>query len=272
MTGEASFSKSVLTDRRGFAALFLFLLSASLASAQLPTATILGVVRDASGGVVPDASVTVRNVDTEQTRSGASAADGSFRFSALPVGNYEVRVEHPGFQTAVRSGLVLAVSQEAVVNFGLEVGGVQQTVEITAEAPLVNTTSGSVGEVVNEQKVADLPLNGRNYINLTLMQAGIQQLQNASDSAGGATVNPAFTGTWFSSNGAPVRSNTYLLDGAIMGNLFGASATSIANTTLGLDGIREYRLISNSFSAEYGLSMGSVTTIVSKSGTNKLHG
>ena len=142
--------------------LCLCLTIATVAVAQLPTATILGVVKDASGAVVPGASLTARNTETGQTRTAISGGDGSYRFAALPVGSYELRVEQSGFQTAVRSGLTLAVAQEAVVNFTLEVGAVTQTVAVTAEAPLVNTTSGTLGGLVSERQVSDLPLNGRN--------------------------------------------------------------------------------------------------------------
>ena len=251
--------------KRLIAALILIPMTAPAMFAQLPTATILGVVRDASGAVVPDAALTARNVDTGQTRTTVTAADGSYRIPALPVGNYEVRAEHPGFQSELRGGLTLTVSQEAVVNMTLQVGAVEQTVAVTAEAPLVNTTSGSLGGLVSEEKVAELPLNGRNYIDLTLLQTGVSE-QKA------VVRNTGYVGTYFSSNGAPVRSNNYLLDGAIMVNLWGVSSASATSSTLGVDAIREYRVITNSFSAEYGMSMGSQMVIVSKGGTNNFHG
>ncbi|MBI2819437.1 MAG: TonB-dependent receptor [Acidobacteria bacterium] len=241
------------------------LLCAGTALAQLPTATILGVVKDSTGAVIPNASLSARNVETALTRTAVSGADGSYRFVALPVGNYEVRVEASGFQTQVRGGLVLAVGQEAVINFISEVGTVEQAIEVTAEAPLVNTTSGSLGGLVDEQRVAELPLNGRNFIDLTLLQTGVQQHKNLSSVAG-------FTGTWFSSNGAPLRSNSFLLDGAPMQNIYGGSSSSVSNSTLGVEGIREYRVVTNYFSAENGMTMGSQMTIVSKSGTNDFHG
>ena len=130
------------------ARLIVFWCSASFALAQLPTATILGVVRDASGGVVPAVTLTARNTATGQSRTTVSGSEGSYRFAALPVGAYEIRVEHAGFQTAVGSGLTLTVGQEAVMNFNLQVGAVEHTVSVTAEAPLVNTTSGSLGGLV----------------------------------------------------------------------------------------------------------------------------
>ncbi|MBI2815587.1 MAG: TonB-dependent receptor [Acidobacteria bacterium] len=246
--------------------MLFFVISAVGMFAQLPTATILGTVKDSSGAVVAGAPLTARNTETGQTRTTATAADGSYRLAALPVGSYEIRVEQAGFQREVRSGLTLTVGQEAVVNFTLQVGAVEQTVAVTAEAPLVNTTSGSLGGLVDEQKMADLPLNGRNYIQLSLLQPGV--LEHRSKSATGNETQ----GTWYSSNGAPVRSNNYMLDGAIMQNFGGTNTGSMSGATLGVEGIREYRVITNSFSAEYGMTMGSQMVIVSKGGTNSLHG
>ena len=243
----------------------LFLVSASGAIAQLPTATILGVVKDSSGAVLPNAKLTARDVETGQTRTASSAADGSYRFPAVPVGAYEVLAESDGFQTEARKGLELTVSQEAVVNFTLQVGAVTQTVAVTAEAPLVNTTSGSLGGLVGEQAVADLPLNGRNYNELALLEPGISQHKNVS------LTSQALVGVLYSSNGATIHSNNFLLDGAIM-QASGGAIASTTGSTLGVDGIREYRIVTNSFSAEYGMTMGSQTLIVSKGGTNSYHG
>jgi carboxypeptidase family protein/TonB-dependent receptor-like protein len=246
-------------------ALFLLLIGTSAAVAQLPTASILGVVKDSSGAVVPDAALTARNSETGQTRAAVAAVNGSFRFSALPVGTYEIKVEHSGFQTEVRKDITLAVGQEAVINFSLQVGAVEQTVSVTGELPLVNTTSGSLGGLVNEERVSDLPLNGRNYMDLTFLQPGVIQNRNVNYISGDV-------GSWFSSNGAPIRSNNYLLDGAIMQSMWNIAAASVGGNTLGVEGIREWRVVTNSFSAEYGMTMGSQMVIVSKSGTNKLHG
>jgi len=243
----------------------LLAIGVPVSMAQLPTATIFGIVKDASGAVVPGVSLSVRNTETGQSRNAVSGGDGSYRFPALPVGPYEVRAEHSGFRAEVQSGLTLTVSQEAVVNFTLEVGGVEQTVEVTAQAPLVNTTSGSLGGLVNEDRIADLPLNGRNYADLTLLQAGVTQNRNTSTGGQGVGNN-------ISSNGATLFSNNYLLDGAMMVNYFGTSSSSATGTTLGVDGIREFRVVTNSFSAEYGMRMGSQTIIVTKSGTNTFHG
>jgi outer membrane receptor protein involved in Fe transport len=233
---------------------------------QIPTAKILGVVKDSSSAVVPDVALIVRNVDTGLSRTTTTSENGSFQFLALPVGAYEVRAEHPGFRSEVRSGITLTVSQEAVVNLSLQVGSVEETVSVTADAQLVNTTSGTLGGLVNEQKVVELPLNGRNFMDLTLLQPGIVHNPNQS---GGAIAN---TGIFYSSNGAPVRSNSYLLDGAPMTNQTGVNTASANGSSLGIGGVREYRVITNSFSAEYGMTMGSQVIMVSKGGTNQFHG
>ena len=153
-----------------------------------------------------------------------------------------------------------------MVNFALVVGGVEQTVSVTAEAPLVNTTSGSLGGLVDEQRMADLPLNGRNFVDLTFLQAGVQR--DPTSKTGG----PIMRGDWFSSNGTPGRSNNFLLDGAMMNNLNGNSPSTNADWSPGVEGIREFRVVTTGFSAEYGMKMGSQVTIVSKGGTNAFHG
>src|SRR3989441_396481 len=146
-----------------------------LVFAQLPTGTILGVVKDSSGAVIPGASLTVTNIDTSLIRTGASTEDGSYRFPALPVGHYRLEVTKEGFAALTRTGITLEVAQEARIDLILEVGSPGQTVTVAEEAPLVQTSSSTLGGVVNEQQVSDLPLNGRNLIGLTLMQPGVTQ-------------------------------------------------------------------------------------------------
>ncbi|MGI0134780.1 MAG: carboxypeptidase-like regulatory domain-containing protein, partial [Candidatus Micrarchaeaceae archaeon] len=147
----------------------LFIAVAAVVSAQLPTAAILGTVKDTSGASVAGATLTARNVDTNQTRTTVSDAGGAYRFAALPVGNYEVRAERTGFEVVVRSGLSLVVSQQAVVDFTLQLGAVSQTVEVVGAAPLVDTTSSSLSSSVSPEQVSNLPLNGRNYVQLALL-------------------------------------------------------------------------------------------------------
>ncbi len=249
----------------GAIVLVLGLISVQL-HGQLPTGTILGEVKDASGALVADAQVTIHNTDTARDQAVTTGADGSYRVPALPVGRYEVKVTHAGFKTQTAKDLVLEVTQEMVVNITLQIGASSEVVEVTSEAPLVNTTNSSLGGLVDEKKMADLPLNGRNYIDLALLQSGI------SHSSEAGTISSRTTGIWFSSNGAPPRSNHILLDGAVLNNVEGAIAGSVGGNTIGVGGIQEYKVITSMFGAEYGSTMGSQVVMVSKSGTNNFHG
>ena len=264
-----------LTRSIGFAAVLCFCLALGglPVLAQLPTGTILGVVSDPSGAVVPGASVTIRDVDTGLTRTVTTGSDGSYRANALPVGHYEIHVSHEGFSAESRTGITLTVAQDATVNITLRLGAPTQTVSVTEAAPSVDVTTATLGGLVNNQKVQDLPLNGRNYLDLTLLQTGVNNVFTGTQSSGIGTVGVLGQGgDQFTSNGATTRSNNYMLDGAIMQNGFGLTPASSAGTSLGLDGIQEFKVITNLFGAEYGLTMGSQTVIASKSGTNSFHG
>ena len=246
---------------------WVLLLAVPSGFAQLPTGTILGTVKDSSGATVPEAQITVTSIDTNSIRTAVTGNDGSFRVSALRPGHYSVRVEKTGFTPETRALLTLDVAQELVVNVTIQVGSSAQVITVTGEAPLVNTTTSSLGGLVNDSKMADLPLNGRNFVDLALLQPGITNDTNFQQTNG----QGGNWGVMFSSNGAPVRSNTFTLDGALMMNIHGNTGGAIG-TTLGVDGIKEYKVITDAFSAEYGLQMGSQVVIVSKGGTNQFHG
>jgi len=236
------------------------------ASAQVASGTILGVVKDSSGGVVSGATVTAHNTETGVDRSISTGDDGAYRFAGLPVGHYDVRSEKEGFKPTTQRNVVLDVSQEVVIGFALQVGASSQQVEVTGEAPVVNTTSGQLGGLVSEEKIAELPLNGRNFLDLSLLQPGVTADTSFVPLGGGTS------GTIYSSNGAPITSNGFLLDGTPMQNIFSFNGASAPGTSLGVDGIREYKVVTNAFGAEYGMSMGSQMTIISKGGSNQFHG
>ena len=231
--------------------------------AQLPTATILGVAKDSSGGVLASATVTVTNIETGLMRVVKTTEDGEFRVPELPVGHYEVKGEHAGFKTVDRKGITLEVTQQAVINLDFEVGAAEQQVVVNEEAPMINTQDATLGGTVNETKMTELPLNGRNYIDLALYQPGVNQDKNQNNQGG----------TTFSVNGAPPRSNNFTLDGAILQNMLGRSPVAgESGDALGLDGIKEFKIVAGTFQAEYGLAMGSQLVAVSKGGTNQFHG
>ena len=249
-----------------FLALVVVLAACPLRAQVTPTGTISGVVKDPTGLLVANAHVTVTNVEENRPRIATTNSNGAYSLPALPIGHYIVRVEMPGFKSETQRGLTLDVGQEAVVDFTMQLGETQDEVVVTADAARVDTTTSSIGHVVDNTQLNELPLNGRNFVDLTLLQTGVTQFQNNQYGSQG------LYGEFYSANGAPIRSNMYTLDGAIMGNVQGASASSISGESLGLDGISEYKLITNSYGAEYGLVMGSQTTIVTKSGTNSFHG
>ena len=237
---------------------------------QADTATVQGVVKDRTGALVAGATLTARNVDTNFTRTAVSGTDGTYRFDSLPIGNYEFKTEAAGFKTVVNQGITLTVAQRAVLDMTMDVGALDQQVEVTGEATQqVNTASAELGATVNEAQVKDLPLNGRNYVQLALLQAGVTEQKNRVQNA---TANLASQGTFYSSNGAPTRSNRYLLDGTNLSEYGFATASSISGTTLGIDGIREFKILSGGFDAQYGMSMGSQMLVVSKGGANTVHG
>lgn len=247
----------------------LLLLIAPLLLAQLPTASILGTVKDSSGGSIPGAMITIKNTDTGFIRSVATSSDGTFNVPELATGHYQVQATHTGFKTETRTGITLEVTQQAIINFTLEVGTTEQQVVVTGEAPIINTEDATLGGLVNETSIKDLPLNGRNYIDLSLLQAGVTRDVNIGDSNNGG--GGGF-GTTFSVNGAPDRSNNFTLDGAILQNQFGRNPSTEGDTTLGVEGIKEYKVITTNFAAEYGVTMGSQMVMVSSGGTNQFHG
>ena len=163
-----------MSEQRLFWVVWLLVFfSGAIGVAQVTTGTISGTAQDSTGAVVPGVTVTIRHIDTGLTRTAVSDEAGRYRVSQLPLGNYEVEASVSGFQTEVRKGITLTVGREAVVNLELKVGAVTEKVEVTADAPLVETTNASVAYLVDEKKIRDLPLNGRNYTQLAVLQPGV---------------------------------------------------------------------------------------------------
>jgi hypothetical protein len=173
-----------MTTRILYLLIGLTLLLASPLLAQVaPTGTVSGVVKDAAGLAVPNVAVTLLNADSNYTRTAITKDDGAYSFVALPIGRYNVKVESTGFKTEIQTGLTLDVFQEAKVNFSLKVGAVDQQVVAKADEARVDTTSISLGHVVDNKQIAELPLNGRNLIDLTLLQTGPSEDQSMTRGA-----------------------------------------------------------------------------------------
>ncbi|MEP7351756.1 MAG: TonB-dependent receptor [Acidobacteriota bacterium] len=238
-----------------------------IAGAQA-VASMSGKVEDPSGAAVQNATVTIKSIETGTSRQIMTDADGTFKVSALRVGPQEVRAEKTGFKTAVRSGINLAVAQEAIVNLKLEVGPVLDQVNVTADTPVVNVTTSSVSGLVGEQQVKDLPLNGRSFDNLITLNAGA--INYGLKSPQTSTSN----GSTFSVAGRRPLENLFLLNGVEYGGSSQLAVTpgGVSGQLLGIDAVREFNVLTDSYSAEYGKRAGAQVSIVTMSGTNALHG
>ncbi|HLI82984.1 MAG TPA: TonB-dependent receptor [Bryobacteraceae bacterium] len=233
------------------------------------SATMLGTVTDSAGAVVPNAVVQVKNVGTGQTQQVQTDAQGRYTVPDLPIGNYEAQVSAQGFRTTVRTGITLTVGAQAVVDFSLAIGQAQQTVTVEAEVSQVDTLSTAVSSHVEQQQINDLPLNGRNFTDLVTLAPGVaggSQIGN-----GGANLLYG-TENNFSVSGARAEGQAYLLDNTdIQGFWAHGSGSGVMGTTLGIEAISEFSVLTNTYSAQFG-GNGAVVNTASKSGTNSFHG
>ena len=232
------------------------------------SASVSGKVSDSTGASVPGAIVTVKSMETGAARVAVTDDGGNFRAVALSVGPQEIRVEKTGFKAAVRAGIDLAVGQDAVVQLRLEVGERAQTVTVTGEAPIVNTTTSSVSGLVSERQIKELPLNGRSFDNLITLNPGAISYTLRSPQT---TTN---NGNTFSVAGRRPSENLFLLNGVELGGSSQLANTpgGVSQNLLGIDAVREFNLLTDTYSAEYGKRAGGQISIVTKSGTNALHG
>jgi outer membrane receptor protein involved in Fe transport len=249
----------------------LVFLAAATLSAQTFRGAILGTVTDASGAMVAGAKVTAKNLGTGLERDTDTTADGTYSFPELPIGTYTVTVTQTGFQTYVAKEVTVDVSAEHRLDVRMATGQVSQKVEVNADVPMVETTSNTLGGTIEASQIANLPVNGRDFVKLATLVPG------AGADANGDSDSPGALGT-FSVNGNRGRANNYLLDGTDMndgyrndpaineGGVFGTPATLLPT-----DAVAEAGLLSN-MEAEYGRNSGGVMNIVTKSGTNDVHG
>ncbi len=248
----------------GFAFGLALIVSAAPARAQTG-ATLAGVVQDATGGVLPGVIVVVRNVSTDATRQATSGVDGRFTIAGLPAGNYEVRSELNGFRPLVRSGIALTVGENAALILKMEVGA-REAVTVTGATSQVNTRSSELSFLIDQRTIAQIPVNGRNYTDLMSLLPGVTPFAHRDN---GSVVAH---GVAMSVNGQDPRANVYLLDGTLLNDFTNGPAGSAASTALGMDTVQEFRLESNSYSAQFGRNIGGQINAITKSGTNQLAG
>lgn len=239
-------------------------LAAGVAFAQDPTGAIEGAISDPSSAVVPNARVLARNLDTGLIREANAGSNGFYRLLLLPSGRYSLVIEAPPFATAVREPIEVSVNQTARVNVQLELSAVKERVIVTGGAPLVDTATSALGRVVTGRELVDLPLNGRNFTQLGLLQTGVAPLTAGVVTAGGSMRQ----GQSYAVNGMRPEQNLYLLDGAQNANrMDGGFALRVP-----VDAVAEFRILTQGAPAEFGGTAGATTSIVTRSGGNQLHG
>ena len=243
--------------------------SATLLHAQTVSGTILGLVQDPQGAVIGKADVSARNLDTGAIRTTTAEDNGTYRISSVPAGSYEVSSSAAGFKTEVRSGVLVTVGGDISVNFSLTVGAVSEKVEVTAEAPQVDASSSTLGGFVNSVTIRELPLNGRDWLQLALLQPGVSLgSQQQSD------LNRAQRGNGIaiSISGGRPTDNAFRIDGMIVNDYANAGPGNALHVNMGVDAIREFSVLTNNYSAEYGRGSGGIVNAITKSGTNQFHG
>src|SRR5438105_1282462 len=244
--------------------MFLFLRAEPL-HAQVDTGTILGTVTDASGAPISGGKVALTNEGTSATLSTTTGPDGSYKFTPVKIGSYKLTASFQGFQTTTQTNVAVNVGADVVINFALKPGAVTEVIEVSSAPPVLETQSGSVGQVVDSRNVNDLPLNGRNFTFLAQLAAGVNTPQ--ADTRGNAASGA------FAANGNRPAQNNYLLDG-IDNNSDTVDFLNGTNFVVlpPVDAIQEFKVQTSDFSAEFGRSGAAVLNATIKSGTNSFHG
>lgn len=245
-------------------ALLAVLFSSATAWAQIGRATLLGTVTDPADSVIVGAIITITHLATNTVYSTATNDSGFYTVPDVRVGAYRVAAEIQGFKRAVRSGIVLQVGDRAEINFRLEVGAVVESVEVTAAAPLVNTSDATLGKVIENERMTSLPLNGRSALALVVLTPGVRSYAESPSGFGDRGVLVS----GFSINGGPSGLNSFTLDGVANNN----PRAGDLNVNPAVDSVEEFKVQSGVMAAEFGYTAGGVVNMVTKSGTNNFHG
>ncbi|MBV9267993.1 MAG: carboxypeptidase regulatory-like domain-containing protein [Acidobacteriaceae bacterium] len=253
-------------------AILLALLSVGLPAEAQFSAALSGTVSDPSGAVISGAPVTLKNQDTGAIRNTETNAQGEYRFTALAIGHYELEVNRAGFASEIRSGVTLAVGQDARVNVSLRLGTSSQRVTVSEDAPMVSVTTTDISGLVREHEIKDLPLNGRSYDELLTLSPGVVNF--TAEKTGGVGVSNSTLGNNFAVSGNRPQQNLYLLNGI---EFTGAAENNMqpggaSQEMLGVDAVQEFNVLRDSYSAEYGKHPGAQVLIATQSGTNQIHG
>ncbi len=259
---------------KAIAMCILLLAGSGSISAQRTTGAILGIVSDPTGAYVAGATVSITNTETGAEQKTTVSQSGQYQFVGLPSGTYKLQAAAEGFKSEVRVGVDLTVGATATVNLSLQPGAVSETVVVTGEAPQVDTTSPTVSGLVGEHAIRELPLNGRDWLQLATLQAGVTGGLGQQSTQGSPTNSRAARGNGenlYITGNRPTE-NLYLVDGLIVNDYANGSPGSGININLGVDAVREFAVLTSGFSAQYGMTSGGVVNAAFKSGTNEFHG
>jgi Carboxypeptidase regulatory-like domain/TonB dependent receptor/TonB-dependent Receptor Plug Domain len=235
----------------------ILLIAPPLSSAQDATGRIFGTVYDQQGLVIPTVQITATNTATQVARTATTNKDGSFQLLSLPIGNYKVTAEHTGFRTVISPEQKVLINQALRLDFKMEVGAESQTVDVGAEAAPVETVNPTLGQSITGRALTNMPLNGRDMLDLALLQPGVTESNDDNEGAGK-----------YSIAGGRTDSVTFLLDGGLNNDLLDNSNVLDPNP----DAVAEFKILASDYTAEYGRNGGGVISIVTKSGTNQIHG
>jgi hypothetical protein len=265
----------IIAARVTLLATFVFTLSSLIipdlitpTAGQTTRAAVRGTVTDERGDLILQAMVTATNLDTGITRQTTTGQRGLYRIPELLPGIYEIAVERQGFQLYIQRGVELTVGREVALNFKLNVGNIHEKLVLEQDASLVETTTSALGRLVNRKQIEQLPLNGRDVLQLATLENGV--LSTSSISVGQADLGPGTTR--LAINGGRINFNSFMLDGTETADAFGNSPGGLGGGFLGVDALREFQVLTSGYSAEYGHAGGAVINAVTKSGTNQIHG
>src|SRR6266446_5024055 len=247
---------------------FIFAAPSLRAQDSAITATLNGTVRDAAGAIIPGATITLRNLTTNQIRSTTSESDGSYRISAIAVGEYEVRAEAAGFASYLNPEVTLALGQSTSLDISLPAAGVSAQVTVTDKPPALDVTQTAVTTSIDPERIEELPVNSRNYLEFTLLAAGVAPSNHQNSGGGNAASGSPLADSGFTFGGLRPRSNSISIDGLDNTD----ETTGAARIALSPEIIREFQIVNNGQSAEFGGAAGGAINVVTRVGENQFHG
>ncbi len=242
------------------------------AHAQVSGATLSGTVTDSTGAVIPNVQVAIKNQGTGEARTVTVDSAGFYSAPNLLPGKYDITVSAPGFSTSIQSGITLTVGAQQLLNFKMQVGQVNQKVEVTDVAPSVQLSSSTIGGFVGQDAVVQLPLNGRDWTSLATLEPGVDSVGSIQASTGGPDRPRRGYGVQMTISGSRPTQNNYRIDGISVNDYTNGSPGSVEGSTLGAEAVQEFSVLTSDYSADYGRTSGGVVNALTKSGTNQFHG